>query len=686
MSRYHRADQPSDSGYGTRTVRVADHPGAPGDHATSETYAPRDNGERALRRLKIIGIVLPVTFIVGIEFIRFNGIGHPVLHVNEHLLLGAVTVSSVIAFGSVMFYLIDRAHRVVLRQNRELAAVNAVSTAVRGNLDVNQIIDAALTNVLHWTGACEASVTAADPSGRPPHEAMATWRRIAGVAGTTHTTPPHPAEDLPAGPPSAVDVPAVDVPAVDAPAVDAPAGDLPAGPAGAAAGPPVVDIPLTAVDIPLTTGSNQIGTMRLTLPRDQRPDGLSSDTLRNIGQQVGSALQSAQFVADLQRRKHEGHALYDVLLKISHQSSPVDTLMPVVRYARDLLGGDEAVLCLNEATSRFVEIDGALGVTASGGPVCIAPGAAEVRANHAHSCPIRSSTEFRATLTVPLDGPGGPFGKLWVARRSATPFTDRDEGYLVTLSEIAVIAISSARMRENERQGAILSERDRIAREMHDSLAQVLGVTHLRLHALNGRTDIREMAAVRGELAELADICRDAYGDVREAILGLRESTRTDRALLESLRAYLAKFSRQSGIDTSLDSTVGDDLVLTPRSEIHLIRVVQEALTNVRKHSGARSAVVRVTSDGSTVTFVVEDDGHGFDMTEVPPDRDGFGLHSMAERMRLLNGSLTIDSMPGRGTRVIAALPEPARAAIPTQRVGGVTADHPVEAVRAGDL
>ena len=89
-----------------------------------------------------------------------------------------------------------------------------------------------------------------------------------------------------------------------------------------------------------------------------------------------------------------------------------------------------------------------------------------------------------------------------------------------------------------------------------------------------------------------------------------------------------------------------------------MIRVIQEALTNVRKHSGAKSVVVHVTESDSTTTFVVEDDGNGFDQGSSLANRDGFGLYSMRERVGLLHGSLTIDSVPGRGTRVIAEVPE----------------------------
>jgi signal transduction histidine kinase len=132
-----------------------------------------------------------------------------------------------------------------------------------------------------------------------------------------------------------------------------------------------------------------------------------------------------------------------------------------------------------------------------------------------------------------------------------------------------------------------------------------------------------------------------------------------DRALMESLRAYLEKYQRQSGIPTTLDNEGAEDVVLPSRYQVQILRVVQEALTNVRKHSGATKAVVRVRDDLVLTTFVIEDDGHGFDVTSQPFTRDGFGLHSMRERMELLGGTLTIDSEPGRGTRVVAAVPSP---------------------------
>lgn len=577
-------------------------------------YADR-GGETRLRRLRLIGIALPVLFIVALELIRLTVI-HRLWPDRGHLVLGVLTVLAAVAFGITMFFFIDRAHRLVLRQNRELAAVNAVSTAVRGDLGVDQIIDAALESVLASSGAMEASVTASVPADRLLNEDVATWRRVA----TANAIP----DDR---------------------------GDR-------------ATLPPRIVDIPLLAGTAVVGTLqlRLVVGRDE-PDRLTSDTLQNIGQQVGSAIQRGQLIADLQRRKREGHALYQVLLQISNQAAPVETLASVVAFARELLRADEAVLCLNHTTSGYVSLAAAMtgGPMSGGGLTCVAAEGAQACVLRSAVCPIRASTRYPALVSVPLRGLGGSLGQLWLGRHSDSPFGRRDESFLVTLSELAVVAINHARMLENERQGAILAERERIAREMHDSLAQVLGVTHLRLRALSSRPELSGLSEVEGELGELMGICQEAYRDVREAILGLRESSRADRALLESLRAYVKKFSRQSRIETTLDSALDHELTLTPQCEVQVIRVIQEALTNVRKHAGARSAVVRITETPDLTTFVVEDDGHGFDPCTVPADREGFGLHSMRERVKLVNGRMTIDSAPGRGTRIIVAVPGPHR-------------------------
>jgi signal transduction histidine kinase len=374
--------------------------------------------------------------------------------------------------------------------------------------------------------------------------------------------------------------------------------------------------------------------------------------------------ETAEVVTDLRRRQREGHGFYDVLLRISNQEDLPEILAAVARHARDLLASDDAAICLNGATTRSVQLDP---VQSGAAPlpegICILPDAdgsfgfhdlREVRS-------LRSSPRFEQSLQVQLQSPDRALGDLWIGRRAAVPFSERDRQFLATLSDFASIAITSARMRESERQGAILAERERIARELHDSLAQVLGATHLRLRALSAREDVEVVPALALELSELADICEEGYRDARGAILDLHQSSRTDRDFLDSLRAYLDKYSHQCGVETTLETALDRDLALPPRSEIQIIRVIQEALTNVRKHSGAASAAVRIEQANGTVTFVVEDNGRGFDSAETLLDRDGFGLHSMRERMELVGGTLLTESASGRGTRVVAEVPDTPR-------------------------
>lgn len=575
------------------------------------------------RRLKVLSVLLPVAFILGLEVVHYVIEGRDGRldtfwgGYRPHFI--AITIASIIAFGLVMFRFIDRAQRQVVRQNRELTASNALSSAVQGEVGVDRIIDVALESLLTTSGATRASVTIFTTEDRSPEG-----------AGVTRL--------LLAPPGSAVLVP------------NDPGGS---------------DAPV--IDFPLSTGTVPVGRMQLWLPAGAGvEDRLASGTLQNIGHQLASAIQLGQLVADLQRRKHEGHAFYDVLVQISNQIAPPDVLTGVVAHARDLLGCDQAVLTLDEEAARSVELAGRLATpegaaSFADGANCVASGVAQGHQPHGPEvdCPVRSSPDWLATMTVPIRGPIGLLGDLWMGRRTDTPFTDRDQAFLITLSGLAAIAITSAQIREAGRQRAVLAERGRIAREMHDSLAQVLGVTHLRLRALDARKDVKNNPEVAGELDELADICQEAYQDVRESILGLRGSSKTERGLLGNLRAYLAKYSQQCDIATSLDSDLDHELALSPRCEVQVIRVIQEALTNVRKHSGAKSATVRINESESTTTFVVEDDGHGFDQKgTAADDRDGFGLFTMHERMGLLNGTFTIDSTPGGGTRVIICVPE----------------------------
>jgi two-component system nitrate/nitrite sensor histidine kinase NarX len=256
-------------------------------------------------------------------------------------------------------------------------------------------------------------------------------------------------------------------------------------------------------------------------------------------------------------------------------------------------------------------------------------------------------------LARPLRGADGFLGELCVVRTSGVPFTARERDLLGALADLAAIAVGTARLRQNEEQFAIVAERDRIARELHDSIAQVLGVIHLRLRGLEPEVADAPGNGVATEISELADIADEAYKDVREAILGLRETVGQPEGLEGALREYLRKYSRQTGIEATLHCDGDARRALSPRSEVQLLRVVQEALTNVRKHAGARHVTVSLATSDSLVTLAVADDGAGFDPGRLEESLDhGFGMASMRERVEQIGGALAVHTAPGIGTRI----------------------------------
>jgi two-component system nitrate/nitrite sensor histidine kinase NarX len=272
-------------------------------------------------------------------------------------------------------------------------------------------------------------------------------------------------------------------------------------------------------------------------------------------------------------------------------------------------------------------------------------------------CPLVALDGTAGWSAKPLRGPDGVLGELCVVR-TASPFTKGERELLGALADMAAIAVRTARLHEAEEQWTIHAERDRIARELHDSLAQVLGVIHLQLRALESRAKDEASHGMADELSSLAETADEAYQDVREAILGLRETVREHDGLEGSLREYLRKYSRQTGIATHLECDGDSHRSLSPRAEVQLLRVVQEALTNTRKHAGANRVAVRIAVDGSdTTTLTVEDDGLGFDPTTVASSMEGgFGLASMRERVEQVGGTIAVHTAPNAGTTIVVRL------------------------------
>ena len=262
--------------------------------------------------------------------------------------------------------------------------------------------------------------------------------------------------------------------------------------------------------------------------------------------------------------------------------------------------------------------------------------------------------------TLPLTCGGDPLGTLTLlGEDDSSPLTGAAHTQIAAVVAAALHRARHLAHLHHECHDAALAERDRIAREMHDSLAQALGAAHLRLHAIGAHPDVSGSAEVADELGDVAALCEEAYADVREAILGLRTTGGPERTLTQALEGYVAAWSRRCGIPATMHVETDAADALPPHDQNHVLRIVQEALTNARKHADPHGVDLRITEGEGRVRLTVTDDGRGFDPAD--PDEDRYGLATMTERALLLDGVLTLDTAPGHGTRVTLDVPAPAR-------------------------
>lgn len=205
---------------------------------------------------------------------------------------------------------------------------------------------------------------------------------------------------------------------------------------------------------------------------------------------------------------------------------------------------------------------------------------------------------------------------------------------------------------------AVLEERERIGREVHDGLAQVLGYLKMMARGVESRLIAGQVEPARVDLQEMARVADDAYSDAREVILGLRVSKYGSPGLVPALGEYVRRFSEQSGLQATLEVAQDWPGSLPASVEIQAIRIVQEALSNVRKHANAQKVTISFTAAGRIAEITVRDDGRGFEPeTYLLGDGGHFGLQTMRERAQTVGGTLTVQSIPGQGTRVVIALP-----------------------------
>ncbi len=259
---------------------------------------------------------------------------------------------------------------------------------------------------------------------------------------------------------------------------------------------------------------------------------------------------------------------------------------------------------------------------------------------------------MRTLLAVPIHCSSPFLGNLYLSEKEdGSHFTANDQQTLERFAVQAAIAIDNAHLHAQTADLAVAQERLRIAHEMHDGLAQVLGYVNTKVQAAEAYLKRGQATDATVQLRELAASAREAYTDVREGIVGLRTLPTGERGLIDSLREYVERWREQTGIDTRL--TIEGDIHLQPTVELQLVRIVQEALTNVRKHASATTVSVELEARDGHVILTISDNGTGFDPAAMSrTDFPRFGLATMRERAESVGGTLTIESERAKGTQI----------------------------------
>lgn len=256
----------------------------------------------------------------------------------------------------------------------------------------------------------------------------------------------------------------------------------------------------------------------------------------------------------------------------------------------------------------------------------------------------------RRVLSIPIRDKDEQHGILFIAIPEGTPLKEWQTQLLEAVADHIGAAISVAYRTTYNRRVALYEERGVIARELHDSLAQSLSYLKIQVSRLDmAIKQGGDEALVLGVVQELREGLNSAYRQLRELLTTFRLKV-DGRGLLQALEDTVDEFRARSDIDIRLECNL-QGLQLSENEEIHVLQVIREALSNVIRHSGAKAAQVTLAGgEDEPIRVTVVDDGRG--IPESPERSRHYGLAIMDERVRSLNGTLTIEPLAGRGTRV----------------------------------
>lgn len=250
-------------------------------------------------------------------------------------------------------------------------------------------------------------------------------------------------------------------------------------------------------------------------------------------------------------------------------------------------------------------------------------------------------------------------GLLGMATQTEDSFSQAEVDLLQAIGDQLAIAVVNARLYRRSREAAILEERNRMAREIHDTLAQSFMGILLQLQAAE-RLSVKRPEKASQSLQEAQELAREGLQEARRSVLNLRPTILENLTLDRAIAQHLQRFEKQSALQTDF-ILEGYPSPLQPIVEQNLYRITQEALTNVKRHAQAQSVMIHLAFDAESVTLTISDDGVGLNGQSHQANdktKGGFGLLGIQERVNLMSGNVTFETIKPSGTQIKVVIPK----------------------------
>ncbi len=386
---------------------------------------------------------------------------------------------------------------------------------------------------------------------------------------------------------------------------------------------------------------------------------------------------------EAERRRQIAESLRDVVSILNSNYSLDDVLHYIVAQVVLLLGCQAAAIYGFQPESGAVEVQAALGLSGrylsdakltaniyalkpplfTPWPVTIPDSAAVLASQDDPSLEIQDLVllappveEYRALLAVPILIKDELYGRLRLYYRAPHQFSEEEAELAILFSDQAALAIENARLREQGKQTAVMDERNRLARDLHDAVTQTIFSANLIAEALPRVWESHPEEGRRG-LRELHRLIQGALAEMRTLLLELRPAAIIEKKFGELLKQLTETVANHAQV--AITCTIEGDRILPTEAQIALYRIAQEALNNIVKHAKASQIEVKLQGQPEGVVVRIHDNGSGFDPHAIPPDH--LGVSIMRERALSIGATMVLTSQPGQGTEVLVAWAESTR-------------------------